>query len=524
VDAVKCAVEAQAALAEINSCVEPGQQINFRVGIHIGDVMVRAGDLFGDGVNVAARLQSIATPGSVFISSTTHDQVRKISPFEFIDLGERTIKNIKEPVRAYEVRPRDGERAPATKRTFAHGEPEHPSLPDKPSIAVLPFQNMSGDPAQEYFADGMVEDIITALSRFKSLFVIARNTSFTYKGKPVNIKQVGRELGVRYVLEGSVRKAADRLRITGQLIEAATNNHLWADKFDGKLEDVFELQDKVVANVVGSMAPTLEMAEIQRANQKPTEQLDCYDFYLRGLSKARALQPAHEARELFARAIEKDKNFGPAYAMAAWSILLEQSVTGRPVSSEKRAQALEFARLAAKLAPDDAFSLARSGHVLTYLGHEFDLGASMTEEALVRNPNLAAAWYSQGWVSMMCGNAAKALESFDTLLRLSPLDPLRGSVWNGRAFALFLLERYGEGRASAERTKQFYTDVHTLSAIALNCVGLGQIEEARETIQQLLKISRHFTIARAKEAFPTQSNEHRRVVAAALDQAGLPSG
>jgi TolB-like protein/Tfp pilus assembly protein PilF len=382
---------------------------------------------------------------------------------------------------------------------------------------------MSGDPAQEYFADGMAEDIITALSRFKSLFVIARNTSFTYKGKPVNLRQVGRELGIRYVLEGSVRKAADKLRITGQLIEAATNNHLWAEKFDGKLEDVFDLQDKVVANVVSSIAPTVELAEIERANQKPTEKLDCYDFYLRGLSKHRSLQSGREAREFFAKAIEKDKNFGPAYAMIAWSILIEQSTTGRLLGPEKLAQALQFARIAVQLAPEDAFCLARSGHVLTYLGREFDLGASMIEEALVRNPNLAAAWYSQGWVMMMCGEAAKAVESFDTLLRLSPLDPLRGSVWNGRAFALFLLGRFSEGRASAERTKQFYNDVHTLSAIALNCVGLGQADEAKDIVQQLLKLSGQFSIARAMQAFPTRSTKYRRAIAAAFEQAGLPA-
>ncbi|MBI5322349.1 MAG: tetratricopeptide repeat protein [Bradyrhizobium sp.] len=518
VDAVNCAMTVQGLMAER---AKDGSKITFRIGINIGDIIIDGDDIFGDGVNIAARVESECKPGEVCLSSSAFEQVRSKTSFAFEDLGERSLKNIDRPVRLYAARPALATPHPDRERVeLAKPLP----LPDKPSIAVLPFQNMSGDPEQEYFADGMVEDIITALSRFKSLFVIARNTSFIYKGKSVNINQIGRDLGVRYVLEGSVRKAAGKLRITGQLIEAATNNHLWAEKFDGKVEDIFELQDKVVGNVVSSIAPMLELAEIERANQKPTEKLECYDFYLRGLSKHRSLQSGREARELFEKAIEKDRNFGPAYAMIAWGILMEQSTTGRPLRPEKLAQSLQFARIAAQLAPEDAFSLARSGHVLTYLGHEFDLGASMIEEALIRNPNLAAAWYSQGWVTMMCGDAAKAVESFDTMLRLSPLDPLRGSVWNGRAFALFLLGRYGEGRASAERTKQFYTDIHTLSPIALNCVGLGQLDEARDIVQQILKLSSQFSIARAMQAFPTRSKEYSRVIAAAFEQAGLPAG
>jgi adenylate cyclase len=282
VDAVQCAVEAQTALAEANSSLAPHRRISFRIGIHIGDVMVRAGDLFGDGVNIAARLQTLATPGTVCISGVTYDQVRKVLQMTFVDLGARQMKNIQEPIRAYQVSAPGEAREAASARVAETESP--PALPDKPSIAVLPFQNISGDPEQEYFADGMVEDIITALSRFNSLFVIARNSSFVYKGRAVDITQVGRELGVRYVLEGSVRKGSAKLRITGQLIEAATNNHLWADKFDGSLEDVFDLQDRVTMRVVGSIAPKLEQAEIDRAKQKSTDQLDSYDCFLRGMA------------------------------------------------------------------------------------------------------------------------------------------------------------------------------------------------------------------------------------------------
>jgi TolB-like protein/class 3 adenylate cyclase len=270
VDAVGCAMEAQDALAKANTSLPENRQINFRIGVHVGEVMVRAGDLFGDGVNIAARLQSISQPGGVCVSAAAYDQVKKILPLTFRDQGTQCLKNIDQPVRAYAVGAADPRLASykgaVSSGALAPNKTQLP-LPEKPSIAVLPFQNMSGDPEQEYFADGMAEDIITALSRFRSLFVIARNSSFTYKGKAVDIKQVGRELGVRYVLEGSVRKAGSRVRITGQLIEAATDRHLWADKFDGALEDVFGLQDQVTSSVVGLIAPKLEQTEIERARQ-----------------------------------------------------------------------------------------------------------------------------------------------------------------------------------------------------------------------------------------------------------------
>jgi len=258
VDAVQCAVDAQAALAEANSSLSPDRRISFRIGVHIGDVLIRAGDLFGDGVNIAARLQSIAEPGSVCISGATYDQVRKALPMTFVDLGVRQVKNIQEPIRAYQVGALTETREAAPARVAEAESP--PPIPEKFSIAVLPFQNMSGDPEQEYFADGMVEEIITALSRFKSLFVIARNSSFAFKGKAVDVKEVGHRLGVRYVLEGSVRKAANRVRITGQLVDAGTGGHLWADRFDGGLTDIFDLQDRVTESVVGAIAPAIEKA------------------------------------------------------------------------------------------------------------------------------------------------------------------------------------------------------------------------------------------------------------------------
>ncbi len=520
VDAVQCAVAAQEALAEANASASSDRHINFRIGVHVGDVMVKGGDLFGDGVNIAARLQTLATAGGVSISGAAHDQVRKILSFAFTDLGSQQVKNIEEPVRAYAVR--------AAGAPVAQGAPIRSAekmplpLPDKPSIAVLSFQNMSGDPEQEYFADGMVEDIITALSRFESLFVIARNSSFTYRGKSVDIKQVGRELGVRYVLEGSVRKAGRKIRIIGELIEAATDRHLWADKFDGLLEDMFDLQDQVTTSVVGLIAPTVERAEIERATQKPTGKLDSYDFYLRGMALIYRRASLPKALALFRAAIEKDPEFAAAYAMAASTLMGHQGESGVPLVAKMRTDALQLARLGVKLADEDAFTLARCGHVLAYLGHEYDRGASLVEQAVALNPNLAIAWHSRGWVSLMCAEFERAIESFDRMIRLSPLDPMRIRAWTGTSFALFHLGRYEEGSAAAKKSIQYYTNAHTLSAYIVNMLRAGRASEAGDAVKQLLELQPNFRASHVRETFPCRLPEESTRVAAALREAGLP--
>jgi adenylate cyclase len=520
VDAARCAVGVQRAMAEQNAAVQLDSRIEFRIGIHLGDVMIDENDIFGDGVNIAVRLKWVAEPGGICVSDDAHRQIRGKVDIAFEDIGPQILKNIAEPIAAWRIRI-------GSESTLVLAEdPDRPSqppvLPDKPSIAVLPFQNISADPEQEYFADGMVEEIITALSRFRSLFVIARNSSFTYKGKSVDIKQVGRELGVRYVLEGSVRKVRDRVRITGQLIEAATGTHLWADRFEGGLEDVFGLQDQVTTSVVGLIAPRLEQAEFERARQKPTEKLDSYDFYLRGAALLHQRSSVTEAYEFFKKAVEHDPEYATAHAMVAWTWMARQAVSGLTLTSEARTEAIRHARLASRLADEDAFVLARAGHVLTYLGHEYDLGVSMVEQAVGLNPNLAIVWYSRGWVSLMCDETERAIESFDRMIRLSPLDPLRVSAWNGTSHALFSLERYEEGCEAAMKSIQIYANGHTLGALIINSVRAGRTEEARNAVRRLLKLQPGFRTSDVSEAFPVRRVERRDQIAAALRDAGLP--
>jgi adenylate cyclase len=328
VDAVRCAVAVQQAMPERDTGVAADNRIELRIGINLGDVIVEGDDLYGDGVNIAARIEALADAGGVFISNTVHDHVRDRLPFAFEDLGEQQVKNIARPVRVYRVRPKGplpnpppqaaGEGSALGARVGA-AEPLPLPLPDKPSIAVLPFANMSGDPEQEYFVDGMVEEIITALSRIRWLFVIARNSTFTYKGRAVDVKEVGRELGVRYVLEGSVRKAGKQVRITGQLIDAITGTHLWADRFDGSLKDVFELQDRVAVSVAGVIEPALQAAETRRSAARPTTDLGAYDLYLRALAAYFPMtkERIFEALGLLEQAIAIDRHYGPALSWAA---------------------------------------------------------------------------------------------------------------------------------------------------------------------------------------------------------------
>ena len=415
VDAVRCAVAVQQAMPERNTDVAADSRIELRIGINLGDVIVEGDDIYGDGVNIAARIEALADAGGVFVSNTVHDQVRDRLPLVFEDLGEKQVKNIARPVRVYQVRDVSGAQSPA-----APPSPALP-LPDKPSIAVLPFANMSGDTEQEYFVDGMVEEIITALSRIRWLFVLARNSSFTYKGQAVAVKQVGRELGVRYVLEGSVRKGGNRVRIAAQLIDAETGTHLWADRFDGSLEDVFELQDKVASSVAGVIEPALQAAETARSVARPTNDLAAYDLYLRAYamvwSSARQIP---EALRLMEQAIARDPHYGPALAWAAhccYRLLLDDRSEDRKAD---RLKGTDFARRALEVVGDDPGILANAALALAYFGEDIGAMMALVDRALALNPNFARGWSVSGSLRVWAGRPDIAIEHAETSLRLSP--------------------------------------------------------------------------------------------------------
>jgi len=516
VNAARCAIQVQRGMTARNAGLPQDIRLEFRIGIHVGDIIIDEDDIFGDGVNIAARLQGIAEPGGVCLSEDAQRQIRGKVDIVFHDIGPQDLKNIAEPMRAWLAQPGlpSTESAPGITPTL--------TLPDKPSIAVLPFQNMSGDPEQEYFADGMAEDIITALSRFKSLFVIARNSSFTYKGKVVDVKQIGRELGVRYVLEGSVRRVAGKVRITGQLIEAATNSHLWAERFDGDLQDVFELQDQVTASVVTSIAPKIEQAEIEYAKRKPTDRLDSYDFFLRGMASYYRMSFA-EACVSFKEAFARDLDYAAAYAMTAFLMMIPQSMQGAPLPVETRLEVIRYAQLASRLGKEDAFSLARAAHVLTFLTREYEHTNDMIERAVALNPNLAVVWINRGWISVMRGEPERAIESFAHVLRLNPLDPLRRGVWYGNACAQHALGQFDDGCASATMAIQDnFPDTFSLGAFIMNAVPAGRLEEAREALGRLLKLRPNFRISHVREIFHTRDEEWATRIAAAFREVGLP--
>jgi TolB-like protein/class 3 adenylate cyclase len=525
VDAVQCAVEVQAALAAANSGAAPNRHINFRIAIHVGDVMVRAGDLFGDGVNIAARLQTLAKPGGICVSGVTYDQVRKILPYVFSDLGVQQVKNIEEPVRAYSAAASKPSAAPGDVSSRIRLDIAKPlPLPDKPSIAVLPFQNMSGDPEQEYFADGIVEDIITALSRFKALFVIARNSSFTYKGRAVDVKQVGRELGVRYLLEGSVRKAADRVRITGQLIDATTGAHLWADRFDGTLEDVFDLQDRVTVGVVSAIAPTLEQAEIERAKRKPTESLDAYDYFLRGTASLHqgTKEAISEALRLFYQAIELDPEFSSAFGMAAWCYVVRKVNGWMGDLVQEVAETRRLTRRAAEFGRDDAVALCWGGYALAYVASDVDAGLAFIDQALALNPNLSAAWNFSGWVRIFIGEHQSAIDRFERALRLSPRDPTGFHMRNGIAYANLLAGHYDTASSAARDSLRDSEWLGGLRILAASEALAGHLEEAREAIDRLLQSDPAVRISNLKDRISPLRPEDFAKYADGLRKAGLP--
>jgi adenylate cyclase len=482
VDAVTCAMAVQEKMAGREG------QIAFRIGINIGDIIRDENDIFGDGVNVAARVENECAPGGVCLSGSAFEQVRGKTKFEFDDLGERSLKNIDRVVRLYGVKLGNAPQA-----TTSDSNRPLP-LPDKPSIAVLPFQNMSGDPEQEYFADGMVEDIITALCRFKWLFVIARNSTFTYKGRSVDIRQVGRELGVRYVLEGSVRRATDRVRITAQLIDAETRAHIWADRYDRAVDDIFALQDEITLSTVAAIEPSLRQAEIERAKRKRPENLDAYDLVLRATPLVDTGMPegASQAVPLLERALLLEPNYALAHGQTAFCNEILYLRAGR--REDNRTAAIQHAHTAVALGPDDAPALVYAAIAIGLVEHNRILAQETFEAALAISPS--AAW-AYSWGALILGwggEAERAIEWGERGIRLSPLDPWITAALHGICMGHFLRGRYEDAAAAAQRairSKPGFSVSHMFLAAAL--AKLGRMEDANAAAERVIQLQPNFS-------------------------------
>lgn len=434
---------------------------------------------------------------------------RFVGEIKVDEIGEARQPDIEEPT------PEDLKQTPAPTLV----------LPDKPSITVLPFQNLSGDPEQEYFADGMVEDIIAALSRIRWLFVIARNSSFTYKGRDVDVQGVGQTLGVRYVLEGSVRKSGNKIRITGQLIDATTGTHIWAERFEGMLHDIFELQDQIAESVVGAIAPQLERAEIERAKRKPTESLDAYDYYLRGMAKLHngTREAIEQALPLFYKAIELDPEFASAYGMAAWCHFwrkLNGWMTDRP---QEIAEGARLARLAVELGRDDAVALTRGGHALAHLAGDVDGGIALLDRARLLNPNLAPAWFLGGILRALRGEADAAIKDLTHAVRLSPLDPEMFRMQVGMALAHFFAGRFDAASDWAEKAlRNLPCLLASVALIAASHALSGRMDKAKQAMQRLHELDPSLRVSNLKDWLPIQRSEDLKRFADGLRLAGLP--
>jgi TolB-like protein/class 3 adenylate cyclase/Tfp pilus assembly protein PilF len=524
-NAVNCALAIQKTMADRNTTVDTERRMQFRIGINQGDVVADEARIYGDGINVAARLESIAEPGSICVSGKVYEEVCDRVDVSFEDMGEHSLKNIARPVRAYRILSKD--RASANVQVLRQNTP---AMPDRPSIAVLPFSVFSNESEQEHFGDGVVEDIITALSHFRWLFVIARNSSFAYKGRAVDVRQVSRELGVRYVLEGSVRKSGSRARIIAQLIDATNGVHISADRFDGDLCDIFALQEQVAASVAGVIAPRLERAEMERMRRRPTENLDAYGYFMRASAKFR--ENTHdandEAQRLLYKAIELDPHFSSAYAQATYCYCFRKSFGpyDRWAANQEQeiAETARLARRAVELGRDDAFALCWAGFSFAYVVRELDDGAALLDRSLELNPNLARAWNLSGWVRIWLGEPEIAIEHLARAMRLSPLDPALYGMQNATGRAHYCAGNYAEAASWAERAlRELPNSVDAIGIVAASKAMLGQMEEAQRAMARLRALApdRRISVLRNVQA-PFRRREDAMAMIEGLRMAGLP--
>jgi adenylate cyclase len=502
VDAVRCAVDIQRGMAERNVDVPADSRIEFRIGINVGDIIIDSDDIFGDGVNVASRLEALAEPGGIMVSTVVHDQVRDKLNFGFENMGEQAVKNIARPVGMHRVQLSEVLAPVAPKDASVHARLGSTGS-DRPSIAVLPFVNMSGDAEQEYFADGITEDIITGLSKLRWFFVIASNSSFTYKGRPVDVKRAARELGVRYILEGSVRKGGNKVRITAQLIDAATGNHVWADHYDGELTNIFELQDEITRKVVAAIEPKLLEAEAVRSQTRSSEDLGAWDLVTHANTLLWRLTKADSdaAVAMLRKATDRYPDYAPAYSMLAFALLFRGIQIGLSRSQELN-EAIALASRAAQLDDSDPWAHLALGWC-AFLMHHTDIAVVEYQRALEENPNFAAAYGHLGEALAFDGQCDKAIPHLELALRMSPHDPQNMLFYTALAVAHYFAGRYTEainfGRKAVQQRPEF-AGCHRIQVASL--AQAGQVDEARAALDRLKELQPDISIAWIEQNTP----------------------
>jgi len=513
VKAVRCAIEVQHGMVDRNADIPREQRIEFRIGINLGDVVVEDGDIYGDGVNVAARLENIAEPGAVYISRAIRDFVDDHAEMTLEDLGEKPLKNIAKPVRVFRIA------APEVAVRVPMGSP---ALPHKPSIAVLPFANMSGDGEQEYFTDGMTEDLITDLSKVSGLFVIARNSSFVYKGRSVKVQEIGRDLGVRFVLEGSIRKAGNRVRITAQLIDSGSGGHLWAERFDRDLTDIFATQDEVVEKIVRALAVTLTQGEERRLGRRGTGNVQAYEFWLRAreLLSRSTREGVAQARAMYLRAIELDANFAAPHAGLSLATISDYVSDWAADPAQALDEAERRARRALELDDQEPVSHMALGNVLLW---QRDLEGALAEfrRMIELDPNFAQGYSATGLALMYAGRASEALEAFAIAKRLDP--HYASIVLHFMAQTHFSLGQY-ETAAKQLLERIARTPATDSSRMMLaSCYGhLGRAVDARAAWAELLKVNPEFSLTQRERVLPYKNAADFQRIVEGLAKAGLP--
>src|SRR4051812_44561861 len=498
VDAARCAVEVQRGMAVQNVDIPKDDRIEFRIGIHVGDIIIDDNDIFGDGVNIAARLEGIAEPGGVCISDDAHRQIRGKIDIVFDDIGEQTLKNITELMRAWHIRFADEARANVS------GSPkvQNLTLPEKPSIVVLPFDNMSAETGQDYLADGIVEAITAALSCIRSFFVIARSSAFTYKGRVTNARDIGKELGVAYLLEGSVQKAGSRLRIIVQLIATDTGAHVWSSRFDGAIDEFFDLEDRITEQVAGALQPSIRIAEIERSRRKRPQDLGSYDYTMRALPHVWALEKEESTRalELLEQALQIDPEYPLALSLAGWCHAQRSVYNWSDDIAESQAKARSLAERAAEMSGDDSLILTVLGAVHTFVRNH-GTARVLLERAVSLDPNAAWAWSRLGWLENYSDQPQKAIVSFERALRLSPIDPMNFNNYVGMGSANEVAREYDKGVAFYRRALEERPNAHWLYRnLASSLAGAGRMDEARAAFAEMLRYYPDLTISKFKQA------------------------